>query len=85
MKHKHDVLTYRRFVIGWIGSHLFCTVIFFVFHSLCFVGGTFGAGLRYGSQNWLFRTLMLLANLCRIDFAEKRGILEPVKTKHSGG
>lgn len=52
MKHKHDALTYRRFVMGWIGSHLFCTVIFFVFHSLCFVGGTFGAGLQYESQSW---------------------------------
>jgi hypothetical protein len=52
MKHKHDVLTYRRFLIAWVGSHLFCTVVYFVFHSLCFVGGTFGAGLRFDAATW---------------------------------
>jgi hypothetical protein len=31
-------------------------------------------------KKWFFRTLMLLANLRRIDFVEKRGILEPVRT-----
>lgn len=55
MKHKHDALTYRRFLIAWIGSHLFCMLLFFVFHSLCFVGGTFGAGLRYDSTTWAER------------------------------
>jgi len=55
MKHKHDALTYRRFLIGWIGVHLFCTGVFFIFHSLCFVGGTFAAGLRYETVTWTER------------------------------
>jgi len=34
---------------------------------------------------WFIRSLMLLANLRRIDFVEKRGILEPVRIKPPGG
>lgn len=52
MKHKHDPFTYRHFLMGWVGSHLFCTVLFFVFHSLCFVGGTFGSGLQFVRTTW---------------------------------
>ncbi len=38
-KHKYDAVIYRRFAIRWVGSHVVCTLLFFVFHSLCFIGG----------------------------------------------
>ena len=60
---------------------------FAVFRQFSEQGVTFLTRAKTGNTPffWFFRTLMLLANLRRIDFAEKRGILEPVRTKHAGG